>query len=195
MIYCYYSNTVKLPDVGGAVFMENRKWFKRRYVVIFLVAVLVFLIVDFVRSQNMVQFAYSHFQACLQEYDGALEAFLTTEDTESLSSAKSAVEHVGHMDSNFLKYHTLSEPLYRKRRQKLTNYLILLTDYAKKLEEEKTLGKNISDAVKKMYEGNQEIEELLTEDSTEYDEISKTTQNQILDRIEEMTDMIQKEME
>ncbi|NCB91514.1 MAG: hypothetical protein EOM40_02925 [Clostridia bacterium] len=175
--------------------MDGSKRKKRTYIIIILAVFMILGVLDFVRSQNVVQFAYSHFQACLLEYDLAMQEYLDTKNEESLESAKSAVEHVEHMDSSFLKYHTLSEPIYRKRRAKLSNYLRLLTEYTKYLQDQAAWNMDIEEQVKVLYDGNREIEELLIEDSMDFDSINKSTQDKVLDRVSELTDVIQEEME
>lgn len=174
--------------------MQKGKHIKRRILVIGLAAAAFFILLDFVRSQNVVQFAFSHFQACLLEYDLALEEYQENGELEQLEAARRAVEHVEHMDADFLKYHTLSEPLYRKRRDTLTDYLRLLADYSKDLERKANLGWEIQDELRMLYEGNREIEELLVEDSMDYQEIGRKTQGKILDMIKNMTGSIREKL-
>lgn len=168
---------------------------KRKYLTMGLVFLMIFVILDFARGQNMVQFAFSHFQACLLEYDLALEKYQETGETEGLENARNSVEHVEHMDTGFLKFHCMSEPVYRKRRTVLRNYLRLLADYSEKLEEWASRGSDVNEQVSMLYEGNQEIEELLVEDSMAFDEISRKTQKKVLNRITQMTEIIREEME
>lgn len=175
--------------------MRGRRKSRWKYPAVVLVILLVLGIVDFVRTQNMVQFAYSHFQACLLEYDQSLQEYLETGDSGCLENARSAVEHVEHMDETFLKHNSLSEPLYRERRTALYNYLRLLSDYMEWMEEKAGLGVDMSDSVKVLCDGNHEIEELLVEDSMDYDEIGMKTQKKVLEIISQMTGKIHKEME
>lgn len=168
---------------------------KRKYLIIGLVCFVIFVMVDFARSQNMVQFAFSHFQACLLEYDLALEQYQENGEKERLESARNSVEHVEHMDTGFLKFLCLSEPVYRERRVVLQNYLRLLADYSEKLEEQAGWGRNVEEQVSILYEGNREMEELLVEDSMTFDEIGRKTQKEIVERIDQMTEIIRKEME
>lgn len=168
---------------------------KRKYLAAGLVILMVVGLVDFVRTQNMVQFAYSHFQACLLEYDQSLQEYLETGDSGYLENARSAVEHVEHMDEEFLKHSSLSEPFYRKRRKALYNYLRLLSDYTEWIEEKVSRGVDMEDPVKVLCDGNHEIEELLVEDSMDYDEIGMKTQKKVLEIIGQMTGKIHNEME
>lgn len=168
---------------------------KRKYLVIGLLILLLFLLVDFSRSQNLLQFAYSHFQACLLEYDLALEKYQETKEWEGLENARNSVEHVEHMDTGFLKFHSMSEPLYRKQRTILRNYLRLLAEYSEKLEEWASWNIDVEEQVRILYEGNREMEELLVEDSMDYGAIGRKNRKKVLERIEQMTDLIRKEME
>lgn len=168
---------------------------KRKYQVRILAALLLLLMIDLIRGQNMVQFAYSHFQACLQEYDQSLTEFQENGDPESLKSAERAVQHVGHTDVGFLKFHCLSEPFFRKQRTILSDYLLLLTDYSEFLEKQVVWRADVGEKIVLLYEGNQEIEELLVEDSTDFDEIGISTQREVVKKINQMTEMILEEME
>lgn len=171
---------------------KKRKW---KYLAVGSVILLVLGIMDYIRGQNTVQFVFSHFQACLLEYDQEIAAYQENGDMDCLESAKSAVQHVEHMDSGFLKFYSLSEPLFRKRRNTLSNYLRLLADYTEWLQSRADQGEDVTEQVKLLCEGNQEIEELLVEDSMDYDEIGMKTQKKVLDRIDEMTKQIRKVME
>ncbi|MBS6194992.1 MAG: hypothetical protein KH828_05375 [Clostridiales bacterium] len=170
----------------------NKK--KRTYGIILLGILLCLLVFDFVRGQNMVQYAYSHFQACLLEYDQALAGFLENGDPEMLLNAGSTIQHVEHMDEGFLKYICLSEPLYRKERMALSGYLRLLADYSEQLIQESSWKRDVSGQVSFLYEGNREIEELLVEDSMTFEEIGRSTRKNVAEKINEMKEMIIKDM-
>lgn len=175
--------------------MGRGKQKRQKYLAAGLAVLLILGVVDYVRSQNMVQFAYSHFQACLLEYDQALNEYQETQDPMYLDSAESAVQHVKYMDSGFLKNISISEPLYRKRRTTLSDYLRLLSDYTKWMKQNTEKGLDMGEAVKLLYEGNQEIEELLVEESMDYNQIGGKTQKEVLERIGQMTEMIRNDME
>lgn len=175
------------------LFWGERK--KRKYLIAALVVLVFFVVLDFLRSQSIVQLSYSHFQACLLEYDQALEEFLETGDKEILQSARSAVEHVEHMDAGFLKFLCFSEPLYRSRREVLSDYLRYLTDYSEKLEMLADAGIDVREQVQFLYDGNREMEELLAEDSMNFEEIGGGTQKEVQKLIGELTEMICEEME
>lgn len=175
--------------------MGGRGSNRRKYAAAVLLIIVILSVIDFVRTQNMVQYAYSHFQACLLEYDQSLQEYLDTGDIGSLENAGSAVEHVEHMDEEFLKNSSLSEPLYRKRRTELYNYLRLLSDYTKWLEERVNQGADMEESVRILCDGNHEMEELLVEDSMDYDAIGMKAQKKVLEIISQMTGKIREEME
>lgn len=70
-----------------------------------------------------------------------------------------------------------------------------MTDYSEFLEKQVVWRADVGEKIVLLYEGNQEIEELLVEDSTDFDEIGISTQREVVKKINQMTEMILEEME